>query len=96
MRTANLNVGTNNISENYLSALAEALKEIGREVDSAKGVHVTVFNSFHEGYAVIKEEIDELWTEVKKREHDNAAIRKEAVQAAAMLVRLIVERTTPV
>lgn len=49
------------------------------------------FNSAHEGYAVLREEVDELWEEVKKkrahRSHD--AMRKEAVQIAAMAIRFI-------
>ncbi len=52
------------------------------------------FNSYHEGYAVIKEEVDELWDEVKNSHGaDRAevidAIRKEAVQVAAMALRFL-------
>lgn len=51
------------------------------------------FNSLHEGYAVIEEEFIEFQTEVFKnpRKHpDRAALaRKEAIQLAAMAVRLI-------
>jgi hypothetical protein len=47
----------------------------------------------HEAYAVILEEVDELWTEIKKNQkvYDLNAQRKEAKQAAAMLVRLMIE-----
>ena len=49
------------------------------------------FNSAHEGYAVIKEELDELWEEVrKKKEKRNIPqMRRECVQIAAMAVRFI-------
>lgn len=46
-------------------------------------------NSAHEGYAVLKEEVDELWDEVKIKQgsRDIKAMRKEAVQIAAMAIR---------
>ena len=48
------------------------------------------FNSYHEGYAVIKEELDELWEEVKKYpKQDNAKLYKEAIQIGAMAIRFV-------
>lgn len=47
------------------------------------------FNSAHEGYAVILEELDELWDEVKKREHDYKKMYNEAKQVAAMAIRFM-------
>ncbi len=47
------------------------------------------FNSSHEGYAVIAEELDELWDEVKRDRPDLA--REEAVQVAAMAVRFLTD-----
>lgn len=51
------------------------------------------FNSAHEGYAVLLEEVDELWDHVKVRQdkRDLAAMRKEAVQVAAMALLFIVD-----
>lgn len=46
------------------------------------------FSSSHEGYAVILEELDELWHEVK----NNGSLdkqRKEAIQVAAMGCRFV-------
>jgi hypothetical protein len=51
------------------------------------------FNSYHEGYAVIKEEMDELWDAVKlnhKRHPErDKLIRKEAIQVAGMALRFL-------
>lgn len=45
----------------------------------------------HEGYAVILEELDELWEEIKRREIDAVAMRKEAIQVAAMALRFVAD-----
>jgi NTP pyrophosphatase (non-canonical NTP hydrolase) len=50
------------------------------------------FNSSHEGFAVLWEEVDELWDAVKS--NDLVAARKEAVQVAAMALRFIAEVPT--
>ena len=47
------------------------------------------FNSAHEGYAVLLEEVDELWDEVKKKHHDPEKMEKEAMQVGAMAIRFI-------
>lgn len=46
------------------------------------------FNSAHEGYAVILEELDELWEEIKG-EASPSRMREEAIQVAAMAVRFV-------
>jgi hypothetical protein len=45
----------------------------------------------HEGYAVILEELDELWDEVRasKPGADCATMRTEALQVAAMALRFV-------
>lgn len=50
-------------------------------------------NSAHEGYAVLAEEVDELWSHVKtnQRKRDLAAMWKEAIQVAAMAVRFALD-----
>lgn len=47
------------------------------------------FNSAHEGYAVLLEEVDELWTEVKENRPNQAKL--EAIQVAAMALRFLVD-----
>lgn len=77
----------------YRHELNVILHEIADEVQSAKNKFPTDFHNQHEAYAVILEEVDELWAEIKKNQknYDLKAQRKEATQAAAMLVRLMVE-----
>lgn len=47
--------------------------------------------SAHEGYAVILEELDELWEEIKVKRPDPGRMRKEALQVAAMAERFILD-----
>jgi hypothetical protein len=49
----------------------------------------------HEGYAVILEELDELWDEIKRQKIDAEAMRKEAVQVAAMAMRFVMDVCEP-
>ena len=54
-----------------------------------------LLSSPHEGYAVLLEEVDELWTEVKKKRTDRDPIkmRAEACQIAAVAMRILIELT---
>lgn len=49
------------------------------------------FNSAHEGFAVLKEEVDELWDEVKANHPERQTA--EAIQVAAMAVRFLMDNT---
>lgn len=75
------------------SEIKKALEEIKTETFRAKTLFPENFHNQHEAYAVILEELDELWQEIKKNQknYDIVAQRKEAVQCAAMIVRLISE-----
>ena len=46
------------------------------------------FHSYHEGYAVIKEELEELWDEIKTTENKEK-MHKELIQIIAMCIRFI-------
>lgn len=61
------------------------------EIIKAKAKYQDDFNSFHEGYAVLLEEVDELWDEVKKKVVDKQKAKEEAVQVAAMALRIVSE-----
>lgn len=47
------------------------------------------FNSGHEGYAVIKEEVEEMWEAIKNKNLDEAY--KEAIQVGAMALRFLID-----
>ena len=70
--------------------LQTVLDEIGDELQRAEQMHAPI-NSLHEGYAVIAEELDEFWDQVKRkaRDRDPVAVRTELIQTAAMCVRTI-------
>lgn len=86
------------------------------EMESIPKEYHKPFNSNHEGYAILKEEVDELWDEIKNGEkriksqlyaesqasngfmdavkkHHKEKIREEAIQVAAMAIRIIQELT---
>lgn len=75
-----------------IEGAARAIGEIQNEYAAASNRYPP-FNSAHEGYAVIWEEMDELKTEVwkspKKREPEK--MRAEAIQVAAMALRFLVD-----
>lgn len=66
-----------------------AFKLVKDELDRAVGEHLSM-HSAHEGWAVIREEVDELWEEVKKDGVSHRAT-SEAVQIAAMAVRYLID-----
>lgn len=72
---------------------AEAVAEaILGELRDAMDKHAPMQNAHH-AYAVILEELDELWDEIKKKsEHrSKVAMRLELRQVAAMALRAIVD-----
>ena len=66
--------------------LDDYLADVRAEVVRAEALFPP-FNSAHEGYAVLKEEVDELWDDVKKNRKWQA--RGEAIHVAAMAVRFL-------
>lgn len=73
-------------------ALGEATEDAYREVLRAKDKHDQEnFNSIHEAFAVLKEEVDELWEVVRDQKPSKSKLRKEAIQVAAMALRFASE-----
>jgi hypothetical protein len=65
------------------------LNEIRYELESASK-KFTAFSSPHEGYAVILEELDELWECIKLNDHGEL-MKKEAIQVGAMALRFLID-----
>jgi hypothetical protein len=72
----------------YLSVAAEIAGELTR----ARAKHGPMHGP-HEGWAVIKEELDELWEHVRADTGTSAEARKEAIQIAAMALAYAIEVT---
>lgn len=85
--------------------LGDVLDEVWSEVERAQAAFPAM-NSYHEGWAVMYEEVCELFEEIRKKQmsgnlivtphvahlyQDSAKIRAEAVQVASMAVRLILD-----
>lgn len=61
-------------------------KDIKEEIKKAES-KFHEYNSPHEGYAIIFEELDELWDEIKHRDQSQIRMYKEAIQVACTAVR---------
>ena len=68
------------------------IEQVADEIRSARANWPELYNA-HEGYAVLLEEVDELkahvWT--KQTNRDLNAMRKEAIQVAAIAIRFAEE-----
>lgn len=64
------------------------IEDVVTELDRAERTYPP-FRSPHEGFAILWEEVDELWDEVKRKSPRHADMRKEAVQVAAMALRFL-------
>ncbi len=69
---------------------SNAILQVVAEFRRAQAKHAPM-HSPHEGYAVIREELDELWDEVKADGGRAPDALAEAVQTAAMCIRYIVD-----
>ncbi len=67
---------------------AKAMQEILAELENANDLF-PLFTSAHEGYAVIKEEVDELWDSIKTRDTIENQ-RAEAIQIGAMAIKFLI------
>ena len=72
------------------AGLRDVFSEIKKELDKAQTKHAPMHGP-HEGYAVILEEVDELWDEVRAQKHDISSMKKEALHIAAMAARFVLD-----
>ena len=75
-----------------MAELGDTVKDVIDEYIAASDMFPP-FNSPHEGYAVILEELDELWEEIKSKKGTPESMRAEAIQVAAMAIRFIIDCT---
>jgi len=85
--------GEENLSSLW-SGSTMTMKKIGEEIirEAIRArKHFPSFNSHHEGYAVILEELDEVWDEIKKKSEirDLEHMRREMIQVGAMVLRFL-------
>lgn len=75
--------------------LENILSRVSLEVTAACAKHPKPYNSPHEGWAVIKEEVDELWEHVRSDTGRTPAAGKEAIHIAVTAVRYVMSLTDP-
>ncbi len=75
-----------------MTAIDAVTNEMLDELQRASTLYPPM-NSAHEGYAVILEELDELWDHVKHRPDKRvlSEMRAEAIQIAAMAIRFALD-----
>ena len=85
---------------NRLTALKEdrinrILLAVKQELFKGMQLH-QAYNSVHEAYSVILEELDEFWDEVRKKRQDRsqALMSRELIQVAATSLRTIFDLTS--
>ncbi len=66
----------------------DAQKEIRYALYSAMG-KFPPFNTPHEGYAILLEEVDELWDAIKLNNFEDA--HREAIHVGAMAIRFLID-----
>lgn len=81
------------MNSSTISLDAMAIAAVAEELNRARSLHPVAMNSAHEAYAVIAEELDEFWEEVRARRSDRNRLnmREELLQTAAMCVRAITD-----
>jgi NTP pyrophosphatase (non-canonical NTP hydrolase) len=60
---------------------------VEQELKKARSKHPTAQTTLHEGYAVLQEEVDEVWDLVKSQKPSRDSLLKELIQVAAMAQR---------
>ena len=76
--------------ENSVEEFDIILFDVFKEIARADELHGKRFHSTKEWYGVLKEEIDELWDEIKTTKAEQTQtfrMKKEAAQCIAMLLK---------
>lgn len=85
----NNNKKTKKLLKNKEDKIEYVLELVERELRRAMEIHPDNFHSYHEGYAIIEEELDELkeqvWMKAKFRNKEQ--MKSEAIQLSAMGAR---------
>lgn len=70
-----------------------ALEAVLEKLQRARRLHPTPYRSAHEGYAILLEEVDELWAEVKAQPGSlrDRRIRAEVIQVATVACRFLLD-----
>jgi len=69
---------------------SKAVAVVEREIFNATAKNGE-FNSAHEGYAVLLEEVEELWDDIKANKGYTVQAAEEAKQVAAMAIRYLID-----
>lgn len=79
--------------DEFEKKLPQALAFLSRKVVSIITKWPVKFASPHEAFAVLNEEVEELWREVQKKESNQnyEAIMSEAADIAAVAIRILVQ-----
>lgn len=78
-----------------VTRIGKAIKAMIAEYNLALMHNLPLHNTY-EGWAVLKQKLDELWEEVKLGEtgHSREVLRKEAAELGAATMRFIIDLTT--
>lgn len=79
--------------EDAVTDIPKLLEQINCEYENAKA-QFPCCHSYHEGYAVLLEEVDELWDAIKNKMFSPLDIYFEARQVAAMALDIMVRAKT--
>ena len=75
--------------ENLMMIVSDHLDAIAEEYRRTKEVYPNPMHSTHQAYAVLLEEVDEMWDAIKA--NDVSQAKKEAVQVAAVALAFLLE-----
>lgn len=83
-----------NAETQFFTELPDQLRRVVipvlNELQRARLKHAPMASA-HEGWAVIYEEVDELWDEVRRRNPNRLKLAEEASQVAAMAMRFLLD-----